>query len=289
MKIIFYANFGSPRQLLDRYKLFTPNNSGVFNNITGVSNINEADYIIFLESIPSNFNMSLLQNKKVICFPREPFGSKNWVQHNFKHGFTYDNFYHVVTNPQFIDKTYDELFDLKYSEKKLVASAVVSKKLQLSGHRKRVNFLIKLSKLYPGMIDIFGNGWKNELGISYKGKLDQYHTTKNNNNKLTKYDGLINYKYSLCLENSKLKNYFTEKFTDSILCWTIPIYWGCPNIDKYFPKDCYYSIDINNPNCFEKIETILKTPITEKNVKALKKARELVLNKYNMWSTISDL
>lgn len=43
--------------------------------------------------------------------------------------------------------------------------------------------------------------------------------------------------YHISVENSKNKNYFTEKIVDAFLTKTIPIYWGCPNIDEFFNKD----------------------------------------------------
>ena len=73
------------------------------------------------------------------------------------------------------------------------------------------------------------------------------------------------------------------------MSWTIPIYWGCKNIDIYFPKDCYYYIDINDENSVDKVIEIINTPITEKNIKALEKARELILEKYNVWDIVNDI
>ena len=105
----------------------------------------------------------------------------------------------------------------------------------------------------------------------------------------TKWDGLIDYSYSLAIENCCMDNYFTEKFTDCILAWSIPIYYGCPNINIYFPKDCYYWLDINSPNCFEELNNILNIPITEKQIKSLKIARDLILNKYNVWNTVNTI
>jgi hypothetical protein len=43
--------------------------------------------------------------------------------------------------------------------------------------------------------------------------------------------------YHICIENQSVENYFTEKIIDSFLTETIPIYWGCPNIGKYFNPD----------------------------------------------------
>ena len=48
-----------------------------------------------------------------------------------------------------------------------------------------------------------------------------------------KSDGLAPYRFSVIIENSIEPNYFTEKLIDSILCETIPIYLGCPNIGQF--------------------------------------------------------
>ena len=49
-----------------------------------------------------------------------------------------------------------------------------------------------------------------------------------------KTDGLAPYRFSVVIENVREKNYFSEKLVDAILCKTVPIYWGCPNIDDFF-------------------------------------------------------
>lgn len=41
-------------------------------------------------------------------------------------------------------------------------------------------------------------------------------------------------KFSISIENSKEKSYFTEKLIDCFLTKTVPIYWGCPNIEEFF-------------------------------------------------------
>ncbi|MCY3983530.1 MAG: hypothetical protein OXE85_06395 [Roseovarius sp.] len=51
-----------------------------------------------------------------------------------------------------------------------------------------------------------------------------------------KWEGLAPYCYSVVIENVREANYFTEKLIDAILCGTVPIYWGCPNIGDYFDK-----------------------------------------------------
>ena len=45
---------------------------------------------------------------------------------------------------------------------------------------------------------------------------------------------LFKSKFSIVIESTKEENYFTEKICDALLSKTIPIYWGCPNIDDFF-------------------------------------------------------
>ncbi|APE42693.1 hypothetical protein BOO69_04085 [Sulfitobacter alexandrii] len=48
-----------------------------------------------------------------------------------------------------------------------------------------------------------------------------------------KSDGLAPYRFSVVIENIRERNYFTEKIVDAVLCETVPIYWGCPNIGDF--------------------------------------------------------
>lgn len=62
-----------------------------------------------------------------------------------------------------------------------------------------------------------------------------------------RHDALIDYKFNLSIENEYQDNWITEKFYDSILTDTIPIYFGCKNIKEIYPEDGYILIeDIND-------------------------------------------
>jgi hypothetical protein len=43
--------------------------------------------------------------------------------------------------------------------------------------------------------------------------------------------------FHIAVENTYHENYFTEKIIDVFLTNTIPLYWGCPNIENYFNKE----------------------------------------------------
>lgn len=52
-----------------------------------------------------------------------------------------------------------------------------------------------------------------------------------------KIEGMASYRFSVVIENVRERNYFTEKLIDALLCSTVPIYWGCPNIGDFFDTD----------------------------------------------------
>ncbi|MCE8007743.1 glycosyltransferase family 10 [Aestuariivita sp.] len=52
-----------------------------------------------------------------------------------------------------------------------------------------------------------------------------------------KSEGLAPYRFSVVIENVRERNYFSEKLIDAVLCDTVPIYWGCPNIDAFAQTD----------------------------------------------------
>ena len=95
---------------------------------------------------------------------------------------------------------------------------------------------------------------------------------------------MVDYEYSVVLENSQQKNYFTEKLADAYISWCIPLYWGCPNIQDYFPKNSYHLLDINNYNQIDQIKEIISQPV---DVKALTEARNHILDTYNIWEVIN--
>ncbi len=45
---------------------------------------------------------------------------------------------------------------------------------------------------------------------------------------------LFDSQFHVCIENSRQNNFFTEKLIDCFVMKTIPIFWGCNNIEKFF-------------------------------------------------------
>ncbi len=102
------------------------------------------------------------------------------------------------------------------SQKKFAASMITSSKDFCEGHRFRL-------KAFDSLPNSIG-----DLPIS-KYKSPPLLPTK---------EGfLIPFQYSVVMENAYYPNWFTEKINDAMATKTIPVYWGAPNIGKFYNAD----------------------------------------------------
>jgi len=68
----------------------------------------------------------------------------------------------------------------------------------------------------------------------------------------------LDFQFSIAIENSSEKYYFSEKLIDCLLTKTIPIYYGCTNISEYF--DTRGWIILETTNVFELIAKASSLP-----------------------------
>jgi Glycosyltransferase family 10 (fucosyltransferase) C-term len=59
----------------------------------------------------------------------------------------------------------------------------------------------------------------------------------------TKHSMLVPFQYAIVMENTFQNNNFTEKLNDALATKTIPIYWGCPNIENFYNRDGILGFD----------------------------------------------
>jgi hypothetical protein len=102
--------------------------------------------------------------------------------------------------------------DIGIHAKSKSISIIASAKTEMPGHKLRHRIVTE----FPGQISLFGSG---------------YAPVTN------KIDGLKNYMFSFAIENSQIPGYFTEKLIDCFLSGTVPIYWGAPDIGKFFVQE----------------------------------------------------
>lgn len=129
-------------------------------------------------------------------------------------------------------------------EKNKKLSIIISNREGEPQYNLRQN-LVKLLLKSDIDFDMYGLGW-NLDDRRYKGYLSN------------KIDGLLNYEFSICMENSREDGYITEKFNDAILCGTVPLYYGAPDVDKHYPNSSEY-LDISSKNVIQDIRNIINT------------------------------
>ena len=60
-------------------------------------------------------------------------------------------------------------------------------------------------------------------------------------------------------------------------------------MSRFFPEDSFIQIDIRKPDEVNKVIEIIQNDDYESRIPALKEARNLILNKYNMWPMINEI
>jgi hypothetical protein len=99
--------------------------------------------------------------------------------------------------------------------KSRLASLIASAKQQLPGHKLRHQIVAQVrARGLP--VEVMGRGYRPFAEKS---------------------EGLAPYRYSVVIENIREPSYFTEKIVDACLCETVPIYWGAPDIARYFDPE----------------------------------------------------
>jgi hypothetical protein len=280
-KVIFVGDWGeSSQDILNRYSRQTPSNSGIWEDVQGVSNIEEADYCILMNGTTSD--TSELDWSRVIYFQREPhFIKPLFMNHNFPSDILYDGTYEKCHNVPtwWINLSFDELNNLRYPTKTKKISTVTSGKSGIETYNNRLNFLRNFCQEYKNT-DVYGRGTQQFVGECWKGEL--------NYDKNCKFKGHEDYEYSLVLENVLEPNTWTEKPSDSFLAWSLPIYSGASNFIDYFPEESFYQIDTTNYD-INKIIDFISEPPSRIQIEALKEARQLLLHKWNIWPTIKRI
>lgn len=260
----------------------TPGGEGLWDGIRFTFDpVEECDYLIMLNNQMKTDVTVRCQRENVWAIMQEPYrkGHTDWMvekHHAFdriltNHRPSNDPKYVVShpADPWHVKRTFDQLVSMAMPPKTGVISWIAGNPMDLPGHRQRLAFLQYVRR-------------HDTIGIDYFGRAIRYIDDK--------WDGLAPYKYSIVIQNSSSPDYWTDVVADSFLSWTVPIYWGCTNIEDYFPAESFIRIDLDDPEA--SLETIRKTVREdrwEKRLPALKEARRMILYRYQFFPHISGL
>jgi hypothetical protein len=166
--------------------------------------------------------------------------------------------------------SFDDLISMPIPAKTNKISIITSNKEMMPGHKQRMVFLEALKSKFGDQIAFFGQGIN---------PVDD------------KAEALLSYRFCICIENSSINNYWTEKIADPLLAYCVPIYYGCTNIDDYFNENSVIKIDINNVDLsLRTIENVLlnSDKIYSEKFNYLKTERDKIVNDYNLFNVLRD-
>jgi hypothetical protein len=159
--------------------------------------------------------------------PNEYFGHHDWIYQNH-HLFSFiltwnerilkkcPNSRLLIYGESWVDHN-DESVIYNDNIKNFEISFIRGKKLQAGGHLLRHQIFDR----------------QDEINIPHRFYAETNISSANDviNSKIMAHQNSM---FSLIIENTNHHNYFTEKLSDCIIMKTIPVYWGCSNIENYY-------------------------------------------------------
>jgi len=199
--------------------------------------INTGDIVIYTDTNLQNIHPNAKTN--IALLVESPEYHKEYYAYIENHNHLFDR---VLTfSKKLLDKGENYKFNVYGTtwlhesyrsiwKKSKLCSFIISNKTTTSGHRLRHQMVYYLHQtdLY---VDIYGGNYKKIPYMTPKAfdpDLCGAHIT---NGKIL---GLKDYMFSIVIESCKEDYYFSEKLIDCFLSGTVPIYYGCPSIHKFF-------------------------------------------------------
>jgi Glycosyltransferase family 10 (fucosyltransferase) C-term len=255
----------------------TPGGSGEWEGIRfTLDPVHECDYAVVLNRVPSDVDLVCPKEHVWAIIQEPPVPEYRWHQKGFRnfsrvyvtdHRLEGEGIVHSQPAlPWHLDRDYDTLKRAARPDKTASLSWITSNDRGRPGQRQRMDFLRRITGAVE--FDLWGKGFT---------PIDD------------KWDGLAPYRYSLAVENHSGPFYWTEKLADCFLAWTMPVYYGCTNIEDYFPKESMIRIDIHSPDCIEVINDVVRSDRWRTHRDAVAHARELVLDRHQFFPFVTNL
>ena len=217
---------------------FRPENSLVYDGLKALNK----PITFFYDYIPQNLEQLQINPYNFIMLhePDEFFGIHTWVKQNahlFTGILTWNKellnmlsnailFHHIGEGGcGMVENNYIETFNEEYPNKSFYVSYLSGAKSLVQGHKLRQE-IYKLEN----QINI-PKKWFYTLNDFNKEEFKKGGIGRPDNHWLSKKICYIDVMFHIGVENVKYNNWYTEKITDAFATKTLPIYWGCPNLE----------------------------------------------------------
>lgn len=275
--------WSSSEQVFNDYRFQTPNNLGIWEDIQATTNLDEAEFIVIQDECYDSQVLSRFEPKKRLYFNREALSThlKNQYPSSEFNRFSYWDgtgylplrwWYGSNWSSGGVNQDYDSLTKLELPEKSKTLCCILSDKEMTEGHRLRKKFTQNFISKHN--FDLYGS-------VSFRNS-----EIPNND----KFSVLKQYKYCLGFDNQDfIKDFFGTQCTDTLLAWTVPIFWCGQDLSKYLPEGSYIQFNARDLNEIDRIIDVIEKDDYQARIPAIKEAREYLLNKHNFFPTIKKL
>jgi len=283
------VNRGSKETQESFWRPQTPGNKGILGSCEFTFNPLDENYdwLVVIDDVPKllkNWTEELKCPKENTIFVSTEPSSISYYGKAFVNQFKYlitnhkeDNLPHKnalrshTGNVWMYGKDYDSLLkeNTPHKKTKKISTICSNKQQGHTVHKMRFNFTKKMEDEIKEL-ERFGRGFK---------WID------------TKAEAIDDYEFHVTIENHIEDNVWTEKLADAFLGYSVPIYYGCPNVYDYFPKDSLIQIDISNMDkSIEEIKKIISNKDEYKRrLPAVIEARRRVIEEYNLLAMINKI
>jgi hypothetical protein len=172
--------------------------------------------IIMEPSWSSYYNKNLYKMCKYVLFHDKNLYPHDNVIEWINSGFIHD----IISHEMFTKKLPSNMNFNSYKYKSI--SFICGERNEFKEGYKLREDLTKYLKSKNLKVDVYGKYFIPDFDKNIYGQLQ------------LKFNGLQNYKFSICIENSFEKNYVSEKLYDCLVNNVVPIYCGAPNIFEIF-------------------------------------------------------
>lgn len=287
MKISFHSHDFTPEYLLNVYRKMTPGKSGKWKKMQAVTDPEQADVHVIIDDCHLR-----LPDRSRLYIGAHPPGTTSYVD---KRGLRSEKSM-VIDQSEglgfcewWLESDYDFLAELEVKKDYQgphYLICILSNSNDRPYHKTRREHVEKLIQK-----DILKSlyGRIKPTSLMEKAYIDElgkwvYHGDERDSYWFGKDIYLLHSANSLEYDAHPTINYISERVFDAMLMWCRPLYWGSTNMHEFLPKGSFEYIDATDEG--ESVIEALEKPI---NYEAMAEARDLMLNKYQLWARIYEV
>jgi hypothetical protein len=285
--LAFIGNGEPPAVLFNMWRKQTPGRSGVWGQLRGVDNYKEADIFAVIDKLPGGCDVD---PSRCVFLGAHPPGAASYADMRNQPCLAKADCRETVGFLEWwIDHDYDFLQALEPPAKPKPLVCIISGNKTNNSHQSRLSWLNRFTSRSEELpLDLYGRikPVTARMQRYFRGELGNWDGSRGGGHMAGKEHAYLEHKYAIEFDVLG-EHYFSERVLDSMLLWSMPIYWGCPRLEQYLPVGSFRRLDIDG-NGNDVLE-ILASDHYEQNIGELREARRVLLDELQLWPRVHKL